>query len=311
MDSWLYVRERVLSFEQVGVFSLDFYEGLDFWEPGWHGRNAVGRRFRACRSARELFRSGQKRGRKPFLNQYRPTRQMKITDISLVLDVYLSNLYPMVLQIEKKRILLVDDHEIIRRGLHVFVETDPGLEVCAEAESAAEALEKCAEFSPDIALIDLSLGSDSGLDLIKEIAKRFPDVKTLAVSMLDEQIYAERVLKAGGYGFISKSVSTRQLVEAVRCVLDGEPYASSTVMRRVLQSVRQATNGSFLKKLSDRELMVFEQIGDGKSIIGIAKLMSLSPKTVETYRARIKVKLSIGTSAELTRTAMRWHIEQA
>jgi DNA-binding NarL/FixJ family response regulator len=210
----------------------------------------------------------------------------------------------------KKKILLVDDHEMIRRGLREFIQTEINFEVCAEAGTARDALLKCASESPDIALIDLSLGDDSGLELIKDIAVRFPEIKMLVVSMQDEKIYAERVLRAGASGFVCKDVQPAELVAAIRCVLSGNLYASAEVTQRIMQSVRgQAAGNSPIAALSDRELAVFEHIGKGSGTVAIAEAMSLSAKTVETYRARIKNKLNIENSAELVQRAVQWTLE--
>ncbi len=213
----------------------------------------------------------------------------------------------------KKKILLVDDYEMIRRGLRDFIETEPDLEVVAEAGTSAEALVQCAGTPLDIALIDLSLGEDSGLELIKDITVRFPDIKMLVVSIQDERLYAERVLRAGASGFITKDATQPQLIEAIRSVLNGNFYASAAIVQRLSQSARSSSKnqGSPMETLSDRELAVFEQIGKGTGTADIATSMALSVKTIETYRARIKVKLNVGTSSELMRHAVQWVLERA
>ena len=213
-------------------------------------------------------------------------------------------------KIPRVRIMLVDDHEIVRRGLRDFVEREEGFEVCAEAANAAKALELCTSEKPDIALIDLSLGEDSGLELVKDISVRFPDTKMLVVSMQDEQLYAERVLRAGASGFLSKDTTHTQLIEALRCVLNGMLYTSPLVTQRIVQSIRCPENGSSLETLSDRELAVFEWIGKGEGTSSIAEVMSLSIKTIETYRARIKAKLNLKDSSELVQHAVQWGLER-
>lgn len=210
----------------------------------------------------------------------------------------------------KKRILLVDDHEMIRRGLRDFIETEPDFEIVAEAATSAEALAQCASTPLDIALIDLSLGEDSGLELIKDIAAQFPLIKTLVVSMQDERLYAERALRAGASGFISKDVNCNQLTEAIRSVLGGKIYASSSVTQRIIQSVRRPALEKPIESLSDRELAVFEKIGKGVGTSAIADAMSLSVKTIETYRARIKIKLGVKSSSELVQRAVQWSLEK-
>jgi len=208
---------------------------------------------------------------------------------------------------EKKKILLVDDYEMIRRGLRDFIETESDLEVVAEAATSEEALAQCASTPLDIALIDLSLGEDSGLELIKDITARFPDIKMLVVSIQDERLYAERVLRAGASGFITKDATQPKLIEAIRSVLSGNFYASAAIVQRLIQSVRAPSQAasSPLETLSDRELAVFEQIGRGAGTVDIAASMSLSVKTIETYRARIKTKLNLESSSELMKHAVR------
>ncbi len=213
---------------------------------------------------------------------------------------------------QQNRILLVDDHEMIRCGLRDFIQAESNFEICAEAGTAHDALLKCASEHPDIALIDLSLGSDSGLELIKDIAVRFPETKMLVVSMQDEKLYAERVLRAGASGFVSKDVHPGQLVAAIQCVLNGELYASAEITQRIMQSVRNHSGKSAsVESLSDRELAVFVRVGKGEGTASIAEAMSLSVKTVETYRARIKSKLNIENSAALMQRAVQWALEKS
>jgi DNA-binding NarL/FixJ family response regulator len=211
----------------------------------------------------------------------------------------------------EKKILIVDDHAFIRRGLRDFIGRESDLSICGEASGRNEALKLCAEASPQLALIDLSLGADSGLDLVKDIAAQFPCIKMVVLSMQDEMLYAERVLRAGASGYVSKEVHPDRLVEAVRCVLGGGVYASEAVKQKIMQSVRGADPDSDpVTHLSDRELAVFEQIGKGVGTAEIAKAMHLSIKTVETYRARIKSKLGIAKSSELMQRAVQWILDQ-
>jgi DNA-binding NarL/FixJ family response regulator len=211
----------------------------------------------------------------------------------------------------KKKILIVDDHAFVRQGLRTFIGLDTELLICGEAGTRAEALQLCAEKKPHLVLVDLSLGGESGLDLVKDIAVQFPAIKTLVLSMQDEMLYAERVLRAGATGYVSKSVHPDCLVEAVRCVLDGGIYASEAVKQKVMQTVRKPESGGDpVASLSDRELAVFEQIGKGQSTADIAESMHLSVKTVETYRARIKAKLGVNGSAELVQRAVQWILDK-
>ena len=207
----------------------------------------------------------------------------------------------------KKRILIVDDHAYVRQGLRDFLERESDFSICGETASRAEALQLCFGTHPHLALIDLSLGSDSGLDLVKDIAVQFPEIKMLVLSMQDEMLYAERVLRAGASGYICKDTHPDQLVAAVRCVLDGGVYASEAVKQKIMQIVRKANSGCDpVTSLSDRELAVFEQIGRGLSTVDISESMHLSIKTIETYRARIKTKLGVRGSTELVQRAVQW-----
>jgi DNA-binding NarL/FixJ family response regulator len=211
----------------------------------------------------------------------------------------------------KNKILIVDDHAFVRQGLRDFIEREPDLCVCGEAAGRAEALELCSETIPDLVLVDLSLGSDSGLDLVKDIAIQFPDCRMLVLSMQDEMLYAERVLRAGASGFIGKDTHPSQLIEAVHEVLRGHMYASEAVKQKIMQTVRKAeTGGDPVARLSDRELAVFEQIGKGMSTADISDAMHLSIKTIETYRARIKAKLGTRSSAELVQRAVQWLLDK-
>lgn len=211
----------------------------------------------------------------------------------------------------KKKILIVDDHPFVRKGLRNFIERESDLSICGEAASRNEALKLCAETSPQLALIDISLGTDSGLDLVKDVVVRFPLIKTLVLSMQDEMLYAERVLRAGASGYVSKAADPERLIAAVRCVLGGGVYASDAVQQKIMQSVRQTESGGDpVQQLSDRELAVFEQIGAGRSTTDIAEAMHLSVKTVETYRARIKTKLNLSTSTELVQRAVQWSLDK-
>jgi DNA-binding NarL/FixJ family response regulator len=211
----------------------------------------------------------------------------------------------------KKKILIVDDHAFVRQGLRDFIEREADLSICGEAAGRVEALQLCAGTSPHLVLIDLSLGKDSGLDLVKDIAMQFAGMKMLVLSMQDEMLYAERVLRAGASGYVSKDTHPDRLVEAVRCVLGGGVYTSEAVKQKIMQTVRKAESaGDPVASLSDRELAVFEQIGRGLSTADIAETMHLSVKTVETYRARIKTKLGTNNSTGLVQRAVQWILDK-
>ena len=207
----------------------------------------------------------------------------------------------------KKKILIVDDHAFVRQGLRDFIERESDLVICGEAADRSEALLLCTETNPHLVLIDLSLGRDSGLDLVKDMAVQFPDIKMLVLSMQDEMLYAERVIRAGAAGYVGKEAHPDRLIEAARCVLAGGIYASEEVKQKIMQTVRKTDHGGDpVATLSDRELSVFEQIGKGVSTANIAESMHLSIKTVETYRARIKTKLGVCGPAELVQRAVQW-----
>jgi DNA-binding NarL/FixJ family response regulator len=210
----------------------------------------------------------------------------------------------------KKKILIVDDHAFVRQGLRDFIERESDLTVCGEAVSRAEALKLCSDTQPHLVLVDLSLGADSGLDLVKDISVQFPETKMLVLSMQNEMLYAERVLRAGASGYVGKDAEPTRLIEAIRCVLNGGVYASEAVKQKIMQTVCSSDKtGDPVARLSDRELAVFEQIGKGMGTADIAEAMSLSVKTVETYRARIKSKLDTHSSAELVQRAVQWVLD--
>jgi DNA-binding NarL/FixJ family response regulator len=215
------------------------------------------------------------------------------------------------LQDQKKRILLVDDHAFVRQGLRDFIERESDLCVCGEAATRAEALQLCARTNPHLVVIDLSLGEDSGLDLVKDIAVQFTAIRMLVLSMQDEMLYAERVLRAGASGFVSKNTPPGSLIEAIFCILGGGVHASEAVKQKIMQTVRNPEpEGDPILRLSDRELAVFEQIGKGKSTADIATALHVSIKTVETYRARIKAKLGVHGSAELVQRSIQWTLDK-
>lgn len=215
-------------------------------------------------------------------------------------------------QDQKKRILIVDDHAFVRQGLRDFIENESDISVCGEASAREEALQLCSETKPHLVVIDLSLGKDSGLDLVKDVGAQFPGIKMLVLSMQDEMLYAERVLRAGASGFVGKDTPPGQLIEAIHDVLSGGVYASEAVKQKIMQTVRRTdqVGGDPILRFSDRELAVFEQIGKGKSTADIAKAMHLSVKTVETYRARIKTKLGVHGSAELVQRSVQWILDK-
>lgn len=209
----------------------------------------------------------------------------------------------------KKRILIVDDHPMMRQGLSQLVETEKDLTVCGEAQNAAEAIERVNSLKPDLVLVDITLPDKNGLELIKDIHSMHPKILLLVISMHDESLYAERVLRAGGRGYIMKQEGGKRLLEAIRQVLNGQIYVSGKMSAKILEifSGRRNDNmNSPVELLSDREFEVFQLIGQGKSTQQIADQLHLSAKTVEVHRVNIKQKLKLQTAPELIRFAVRW-----
>jgi DNA-binding NarL/FixJ family response regulator len=201
----------------------------------------------------------------------------------------------------------------MRRGLSQVVSELGNLEVCGEAACIDEALAKIESLHPDIVIVDISLGQENGLDLIKEVKARFSAVKILVHSMHDETMFAERVLRAGALGYVGKNETTRELIEAIHRVVDGEVHLSSRMTRRVLRRTvghsTPDTEVSPLKTLTDRELQVFDLIGRGVNTKQIAARLALSVKTVESHRENIKTKLGLANAIELTREAVQWVLQ--
>jgi DNA-binding NarL/FixJ family response regulator len=207
----------------------------------------------------------------------------------------------------KSKIFLVDDHPLVREWLSNLIEKSSDLTVCGEAEDAATALSAIAETKPDLAIVDLSLGSGSGIDLIRSIRSLFPNVAVIVLSMHDERVYAERSIRAGARGYIMKRETTKKIIEAIHEVLQGNLYLSKQMTELIVQKVVSDENEALqIGQLSDRELEVFKLLGQGYEINEIAKMLDVSVKTVHTYCTRMKEKLKIGTAAELLREALRW-----
>ncbi|MFN3597654.1 MAG: response regulator [Rubricoccaceae bacterium] len=207
------------------------------------------------------------------------------------------------------RIFLVDDHPLMRKGLALTLEAEPDLEVVGQAADAEEALETFEAARPDLVLVDVSLPGMNGIELVKHLIARAPDLRALVVSRHDEALYAERAIRAGARGYVSKLEADEQIVQAVRTVLRGGVYLSDEFKDRLLFGSafggRDVTQ-SPLDALSDRELEVFEMTGRGLPTREIAERLHLSVKTVESYRARIKTKLGLESGTELLQHAVRW-----
>lgn len=208
----------------------------------------------------------------------------------------------------KRRILLVDDHPLLRQGIAQMVNDEPDLEVCAEAEDRPSAMEAVGRSAPDLAVVDLSLKDQSGIELIKDLRVRYPEVQILVLSMHEESIYAERVLRAGARGYIMKREASDKVLVAIRRVLAGEVYVSAGVTRDLLERAtgRKTEAPSALSVLSDRELEVLMLIGKGHGTRQIARQLQISTKTVEAHRANIKTKLNLSSGNELLQRAIGW-----
>ncbi|MBV9009329.1 MAG: response regulator transcription factor [Verrucomicrobia bacterium] len=207
------------------------------------------------------------------------------------------------------RVFIVDDHPLVREWLTNLINQQTGLAVAGEADNPAAALEAIAATKPDIAVIDLSLGNRSGLELIKDLAVRHPSLATVVLSMHEEALYAERALRAGARGYVMKSETSKSIVTCIRRVLSDEIYVSEAVATKLatkyLQRQKQAAV-SPVELLSDRELEVFRLLGQGRGTSEIAETLHLSPKTVQAYCARVKEKLGVNTFGELVREAVQF-----
>lgn len=211
------------------------------------------------------------------------------------------------------RIVVVDDHPMVRERLAHVIEREGGMVVCGEAESRAEAADVITRTKPDLAIIDLTLRNSHGLELIKDLRVLQPKLKMLVVSLHDEALYAERSLHAGAHGYISKQDATQNILNAIRQVLAGDIYVSPSASRHILAKVahHQPRETLYLSRLTDRELQVFEMIGQNLRNGEIAQQLGLGESSVETYRARIRKKLGLTDPAELVRQAIHWRQGQA
>lgn len=211
------------------------------------------------------------------------------------------------------RVLIVDDHPVVRDGLAQRIAQQPDLEVCGTAADASEALQLVIATKPDLALIDIALKTSSGIDLIKRIKAHGVPTRILVLSMYNESLYAERALRAGAMGYITKEHATENIIEAIRRVLDDKIYLSEQMVCKVLKRTvgehKNSGDRSDVDILSDRELEVFKLIGRGIGTKQIAEQLHLSNKTVETYRARLKEKLNLTNMTELVQRATVWAME--
>ncbi|MCG6942714.1 MAG: response regulator transcription factor [Thiohalocapsa sp.] len=211
------------------------------------------------------------------------------------------------------RLLVVDDHPVARAGLRSVINAEPDLAICGEVESIRDALKVVRTEMPDLVLVDISLEEGGGMDLIRRLKVHNSALKTLVFSVRDETLFAERAINAGARGYLCKHEGTEQLLDAIRQVLAGRIYLSEKVVERIIDGFgrKKPDSVSSIAFLSDRELEVFDLIGQGLSTSKVAERLHLSVKTVETHRDKIKRKLGLASGGELVRQAVIWHAEQA
>ncbi len=213
----------------------------------------------------------------------------------------------------KGKVFLVDDHPLVREWLTNLIVQQPDLSVCGEADSVTAAIDGIARSNPDVAVVDLSLSGPSGFELLKHLKTTHPALAVLVLSMHEEAHFAERALRAGAKGYIMKREATRKIIEGIRRLVAGGVYLSEAVSQRVAANVvhaKASAGGLPLDRLSDRELAVFELLGQGREANDIAARLQINAKTVHTYFARIREKLNLNSSTELLREAFHWHEEQ-
>jgi DNA-binding NarL/FixJ family response regulator len=211
----------------------------------------------------------------------------------------------------KHRVLIVDDHPIVRQGLARLMEHEPDIEVCGGAQSVSEAIEQVEALRPDLVIVDISLKDSHGIELISQLKARDENAKLLVWSMFDEKVFAERALRAGAMGYVNKQESIETVVLALRQVLAGDVYLSRQMANYVARRIgrNNPLEQDPVERLSNRELEVFQMIGQGTTTRQIARRLSLSPKTIEAHRERIKAKLGLKNAAELSCRAVQWLLE--
>lgn len=211
----------------------------------------------------------------------------------------------------KHRVLVIDDHVMVREGVTQIIEHAEDLSVCCTASTANEGLEKLQKHKPDLVLVDITLPGKNGIEFIKDARALRPDLRILVMSMHDESLYADRVLRAGGRGYIRKQEGGDKLIEAMRRVLRGDIAVSEKITKHLLEKFSgRVTMDSPLEGLTDRELEVFQLIGAGKTMKEIGDVLHLSPKTIEVHRSHIRAKLRVASAAELVAYAARWNETQ-
>jgi DNA-binding NarL/FixJ family response regulator len=210
---------------------------------------------------------------------------------------------------DAKRIVIVDDHPLFRKGLEQLIHSDGAFAVCGEAGNAAEAMEVIRELDPDLAIVDLTLPGANGIELIKNIRAEFSKLPILVLSMHDESLYALRALRAGAEGYVMKHEAMANVIQAIHEVFSGRPYLSPAMASQIITKFAQGRSQGEVdatERLSDRELEILELIGKGNEVPQIAKALHLSPKTVETHRAHIKEKLNLANARQVARLAVQW-----
>jgi DNA-binding NarL/FixJ family response regulator len=211
--------------------------------------------------------------------------------------------------VRKSRIFIVDDHPLVREGLANLINGHDDLIVCGEAEDSAQAIARIRKARPNVALIDISLKNESGLELVKNLRSHFPHVALIVLSMHDEALYAERALHAGARGYVMKRETSKSVLASIRRVLEGGIYVSEKVVNRMARKVgrsREGAGSSPVERLSDRELEIFRLLGQGRTSPQIAADLNLSLKTVQAYCARAKEKFGVSSLTDLLRAAIRW-----
>ena len=209
----------------------------------------------------------------------------------------------------KSRVFIVDDHPLVREGLTNLINAQDDVMVCGEAKDSAEAIDGIAKERPEVAVIDISLTNESGLELIKNLVRQFPQVALIVLSMHDEALYAERALRAGARGYVMKHETSKNVLTSIRRVIGGDTYVSERIVNRMalrLISARRPVVSSPVERLSDRELEIFQLLCQGRTPSEIARDLNLSLKTVQAYCARAKEKFGVTSLTQLLRAAIRW-----
>jgi DNA-binding NarL/FixJ family response regulator len=211
--------------------------------------------------------------------------------------------------VRKSRIFIIDDHPLVREGLANLINGQDDFSVCGEAEDSAQAITRIGKARPNVALIDISLKNESGLELVKNLRNHFPQVALIVLSMHDEALYAERALHAGARGYVMKRETSKSVLASIRRVLEGGIYVSEKVVNRMARRAgrsRESAGSSPVERLSDRELEIFRLLGQGRTSPQIAADLNLSLKTVQAYCARAKEKFGVSSLTDLLRAAIRW-----